>query len=262
MTEKQVDISVVISFHDEGQLAKPSLQSLIEMVEFSNEAGCTVEILVALDRATMMTTKIVNKYARNNWNINITDFGDPGLVRNHLITKASGLYISVLDGDDLWSPDWLSKAHVTAQKLKSSVLHPEFAYYFYESDFDVHSPNSMPHQLVKSHFVRHQRRTPTSEALIEVRLNNPWSAHCFASREIFEAIPYRADEKESGIGIEDWTFNAEVLHKGFSHDVVLDTVHMLRQRLGTSQNTRNSERGMLPDFSRLGDWRIGEQDEA
>lgn len=262
MTDTKFDVSVVISFHDEGLLAKPSIHSLNEMAELTRMSGRTVEIIVALDRASSFTTHIVETYTQSDWRIFRTDFGDPGLVRNYLISKSSGRFLSILDGDDLWSRDWLLKAIVIAEARKNSILHPEFAYYFYESDFDAHSPNSIPHPLAKSHFVRHQRGAPTQESLFAIRLHNPWSAHCFASREIFESIPYRADSKEARLGIEDWVFNAEALQRGYAHEVVPDTVHMLRQRMGNSQNIRNMDLGVLPDFRVLGDWPIGLLDEG
>jgi len=239
-----IEISIAILFHKEAHLALRSLASLKRMTDQLESHGISFEVVASLDRPDQRTKEIVltsNQITK----VFEVDLGDPGLCRNHLVGVSKGKYIAFLDGDDLWSRDWLRKAYVSASAGSlHTIWHPAYCYYFFEKDFDVHSYSEFVHPSALSHFTKHPESSSLEDGLLLV--DNVWSAHSFGSRNAYERIPFRADAKALGKGIEDWSFNIESLSEGISHSVVDGTVHMIRIKEQNSQNAANSGLGLLP----------------
>jgi hypothetical protein len=238
-----VDVSVAMLFHQEGHLAQRAIQSLGRMLSKLRDASISYEVLATLDRADTFTTQIVegDKCFSRIFEVN---YLDPASCRNHLTRSSKGKYLAFLDGDDLWSANWLSAAYAEAETTERPALfHPDFVYYFFERDFDVHTVgDASPDAL--SHFVKHVN---SSSAMQSVPLiDNLWSAHSFARRDVFEAHPFRSDDRELGLGIEDWSFNIETYMAGVEHLTVANTLHMVRVKEVGSQNQKNFTAGLLP----------------
>ena len=239
-----IEISVAILFHKEGHLALRSLESLRRMTEQLEKDGISFEVVATLDRPDQKTKEIVlaSDQITNVFEVN---FGDPALCRNHLVGVSKGKYIAFVDGDDLWSKNWLWEAYASASAGSlDTIWHPAYCYYFFEKDFDFHSYSDSVHPSALSHFTKHPESSVLDEGLLLV--DNVWSAHSFGSRNAFERIPFIADSKELGKGIEDWSFNIESQSKGIHHAVVPRTVHMIRIKEQNSQNATNSGLGLLP----------------
>ena len=237
-------VSIAILFHKEGHLALRSLQSLKRMTDKLVEEGISFEVLASLDVADPKTTKIVLSSEQITQVLEV-NFGDPALCRNRLVGASKGKYIAFLDGDDLWSQNWISNAFRAAEtEGADTIWHPSFCYYFFEKDFEVHSYSELVHPAALSHFTKHAGSHLLQEGLLAI--DNVWSAHSFGSRRIYEKVPFRADSEENGKGIEDWSFNIESHSKGISHAVVGGTVHMIRIKEQNSQNAANSGLGLLP----------------
>src|SRR5271166_2816189 len=108
----KVSISCLLNLHAEGILAHRTIKSLELARKFAEERGVRSELLIVFDRATDETVQYVERSAHVDGAAKIifTDFGDPGPARNAGIEQATGEYISLLDGDDLVSQNWLFKA--------------------------------------------------------------------------------------------------------------------------------------------------------
>lgn len=202
------------------------------------------EVLIALDCADELTTQEVRKNFGSSSIIYETNFGNPGEARNFLVEKSTGEFVAILDGDDLWSENWLVSALKKAVLSPNTIFHPEVAFYFYESDLDLpFARGASP--FARSHFVVYQDgNTSNSEHLS--KLLNFWTAHCLASRATFKATPYKPNNRSLALGIEDWSWNIATIGKGIKHESVPETVHCIRVKKQGSLNALNNSVGTLP----------------
>lgn len=209
------DISAVLNAHREGMLAGPSIGSYFAAIAHARANGLTVETVVILDRPDPLTLSIFNETNFGEGCLHITDCGDPGLARNFGVAESSGEFVTFLDGDDLWSFNWLTRAHAFSKKAaKPLVAHSEFNIAFGAfRHFWVHADSEAPH--FDSQYLG---------------IGNYWDAMSFAPRSLYEAHPFRANDIKGGYGHEDWHWNCVTLLAGYPHRPVPDTVHMKRKR--------------------------------
>lgn len=250
---KNIDVCIGILFHKEGNLARPAMLALIRMLEHLEKFGKTAEVIINLDNCDETTGRIISELSRNDFQILQTNFGDPSLARNFIVRNAIGDYVTLLDGDDLWSENWVTQSLLMAKNetTNKTILHPEFLYLFSESDFEIHSASTQPNPRVISHFLMHESTVHKNNAELWLKLDNLWSANSFAARQIFLDFPFIENEMSTGTGIEDWSFNFETTHHGISHQVVQGTLHMIRMKDSGSQNKTNFLNSLLPNFSKL-----------
>ena len=143
-------------------------------------------------------------------------FGDPSKARNFAISKASGKYIALIDGDDIYSSSWLADGYEMLRKSKRPViLHTEYDVTF---GFDELSPRiwkmKNSYDLLEDYLILFSR--------------NRWSAGIILTKEIATRHPYKACLP--GYGFEDWTFNVETRFDGIEHKVVPGSVKFYRIR--------------------------------
>lgn len=243
------DITATIVFHRENAYALPALASMQDVVDKARQSGLKVEARAILDRPDERTLFLVEE--RGAWldGVEKVDFGDLGLTRNEGARLARGDYLAFFDGDDLWGAEWLRLAHEAAVSSGTPgdiIWHPELLYYFHESDFDSHSITSVAHPATRSFHFFHGSN---EEAEFDKRLlfiNNVWSANVFAHRSVYERHPYEAVNKQTGFGVEDWSWNIHTVWKGLRHLVVDDTVHLIRVKQHGSLGQQNMAEGLLP----------------
>lgn len=218
-----------------------SLKSLERMTSRLREDFVKFEVLVNLDNSDTQTSDAVNFYPLDK-KVTYSAFGDPGLSRNTLIESATGEFVAILDGDDLWSENWLAMALGRARHNSEAIFHPEYVYFFFEEDFARHSYTSTPLPGAKSHFMQHVKETSGADP----RLDNLWTCHSFGKKEIYIRHPFRANNRDLGKGIEDWSFNIATAISGVKHVPVEGTIHMIRVKESNSQNQTNFTSGLLP----------------
>ena len=153
--------------------------------------------------------------ATDRYQLIVTDEGDPGLARNKAVEAASGDYVGFLDGDDLWSGNWLVEAHrLCASEPNFVVAHSEANVVFGE---------------VRHMWWHVDSRGPAFDPAI-MQTSNYWDAMSFGARAIYRKFPFVANNLKLGFGHEDWHWNCVTLAAGIDHRPAIGTVHFKRRR--------------------------------
>ncbi len=208
-------ITCVLNGHREGALIYPTIRSAKRTIEHTRSAGLDTELIVVLDRADHQTSIIVERELKDFGRVLNVDLGDLGYARNRGVAHSRGKYIGFLDGDDLWSREWLIDAYeLCSNHEKEVIVHPEYNIYFGDDS---------------AHVLLHiDMESPEFEFEYLLR-QNYWTALSFAAKSTYSRIPFRRNDITSGFGFEDWTWNAETIRKGCVHKTAAGTSHFVRR---------------------------------
>lgn len=209
------DIAAVITAHNEGELAAVSLRSLQDAVAQARSAGLTVEVLAMLDNPDDATVAALDTGVAAGVRVEEVSYADQGHVRNHAVSITEADYLAFLDGDDLWTENWLVDAHRVCLSDPGRVIaHPELNWFF-----------GHQHNL---YFLPDQDDPDFDPAF--ARIANPWDALCMAPRSAHADHPYADRAVADGYAYEDWHWNLETLAAGYRHLVAPQTIHFKRRR--------------------------------
>jgi hypothetical protein len=223
------DLAAVITAHGEGVLAGLSFRSLLDAVAVARGSGLGVELLVMLDRPTDATRAAFAEAERHGAAVVEVSYGDQGLVRNHAVGLVTADHVAFLDGDDLWSENWLADGHAFCVSGEGRVIaHPELNWFF-----------DNQHNL---YFLPDQTDPDFDPAFL--RIANPWDALCIAPRAAYLEHPFTPRAVADGYAYEDWHWNLETFAGGYVHRVVPETIHFKRRREG-SQFVQARSAGVL-----------------
>jgi glycosyltransferase involved in cell wall biosynthesis len=223
-----IEITAVLNAHAEGVLAGPTIVSFERAIAVARQSGLTVEGLIVMDRPDA-GTRLQFEDAGARHRLLFTDHGDPGPARNSAVKAAKGRFVAFLDGDDLWSEDWLASAHqLCAADPQVTVAHSEVDVIFGRE---------------RAMFWHVDSRDPTFDADF-LRYGNYWDAMSFAARSIFRRFPFVANDLSLGFGHEDWHWNCVTLAAGIHHRPVAGTVHFKRRRTGSQSAHANAADSM------------------
>lgn len=246
-----VNITVNGIFHHEGPLAVPALASMRDMVAAARAAGLRIQAQAVLDRPNELTREVVARCGDWLDAVHEVSFGDLGLSRNAGLETSVGEFCAFLDGDDLWGADWLTAAHAVATAPNApadGIWHPQWIYYFDESDFDRHSQTETPNRFARSFFMIQESSVDAGFDRDVLFINNIWTANVFVRRRIYERFPYAPVDRTRGFGIEDWQWHMQTLWSGLPHCVVPNAVHLTRLKETASLGQRNDAEGLLVVF--------------
>lgn len=98
-----MDISIILNCHAEGLLLHRTVIAIEKMRKHARENGLTTEVRVVLDNPSKDTLAYFDTRPVFDYKISRVSFGDLGLSRNFGVQQASGKYIALHDGDDLFS---------------------------------------------------------------------------------------------------------------------------------------------------------------
>jgi glycosyltransferase involved in cell wall biosynthesis len=222
------DVTAILTAHSEGALGGPSLISFEEAIDFAKSSGLSVESLVVLDCPDESTLCQFADVEARGHRLLMTQEGDPGQARNAGVNKARGDFVAFLDGDDLWSANWLALAHSFCGNSAKIVAHSEVNVVF---------------GLVKQLWWHADSEATGFDAGV-LRIGNYWDAMSYAARSIFAKYPFVANDVKKGFGHEDWHWNCVTLAAGISHRPVPGSVHFKRRR-GRSQMTLCEENDVV-----------------
>jgi glycosyltransferase involved in cell wall biosynthesis len=226
----RVAVSAIITAHHEKEMLIPAIESLNAASELLLESGVDVEKIIICDCPDAGTTKIVEQQTKgHDFIVHMVEFADQGKSRNFAIESARGEFIAFLDGDDLWSENWLYEAYQQATSCEDKpVIYPEFNWFFEGSENVL-------------------CQTDERFAYFDVealRTVNLWDALCFCPRDIYLQIPFAGRQIKAGFAYEDWNWNRRVMEAGHSQLVAKNTIIFKRRRLG-SQGAEAAKRGVM-----------------
>ena len=223
------DVTAIITAHGEGAIAGLSLRSMADAAALARANGATVDLLAMLDRPDAPTRRL---FAETGVEIEVLacDFGDQGAARNLATRHARGRFLAFLDGDDLWSENWLVAGLAEARRTDPpAIVHPEANWFF-------GGKNSL--------FLKTADDDPAFDAGF-LRYGNYWDAMMIVPRDVMLAHPFLPRDLAAGYAYEDWSFAAETHAAGVSHRIAGGTIHFKRRRDG-SQHSRSVASGALP----------------
>lgn len=240
MTGSEVDLTVVVTAHDETAVCGPTMTAADRAVEVAREAGWTVETIIALDKATDATRAYFAQSRFDHWDHRDMGEGDLGRVRNALLPQTRGRFVAFLDADDIFSENWLADGVAlldAAQRRGERVIaHPELNVLFDGAtsvlvNIDQESPLFSPYYLY---------------------FRNYYDSLLIAPREAHLSIPYVPRDIPNGLSFQDWQFSIETLAAGWRHAVVRDTIIFKRRRdfsLVVESSNRRSIVRALPEMA-------------
>jgi Glycosyl transferase family 2 len=242
---QMIDLTHFINFHQEGELAEPSIASAIHAQELAQSNGLSVHLIALLDASDAYTKDVVSRH--NNFaKVIEVEFRDLGKARNLGAEEAISKYISFQDGDDLIGKNWLINAIRTVSDYdpmgNSAIVHPEYALYFYEREY---SHDFAGHR--QSFFMKYTSSISKFFDPLAIAFNNIYTSNFLSSKELVVENKIPEKDEKNNWGVEDWTWNSQTLARGYSHLVAKDTVHAVRVKTEGSLGLENVRKGYLPD---------------
>jgi glycosyltransferase involved in cell wall biosynthesis len=207
-------ITTIINVSSEGSIARATIESALLTAQYARDRGVEVETLIIADRPTPDTRAAFAFYETRATIVEI-DVGDLGLARNYGASTAEGEFIGFLDGDDLWSKQWLCRALSVARDDDRIIVHPQYNIVFGNGEDHIYEHTSMTEN-------RFDRRY--------LIFDNYWTSSSFSRKATYLAVPYSRNEIEQGFGFEDWKWNRDTVRAKYRHVVAHDTFHLIRRR--------------------------------
>ena len=228
-------ISLVVTAHREGILLHKTILSLLDSSRSLESEDIPYEFIINLDNPDPATLDYAKRWRTDErFVIETVSFGNPADNRNDAVKKARGEYITLMDGDDLISKNWLLSAFRLLQEQdKPTVLRPA-----------AHAQFGYEDESVTVWLMRDSSSQDTDA--IQMSYWNLWTNALFTTRDILINNPYKASV--NGFGFEDYLLNADMRAKGIAQVTVPETVLWYRNRT-VSVSTEHA--GTILDYSEL-----------
>lgn len=236
----KIDLSIVITAHDEGILLYKTLRSVFRAVNELEDKKIKYEVIAHVDSGDKDTLSCLKKYAGKEKIIVVeNNFGDISKSRNYVVSIAKGEFITFLDGDDLISRNWYYNAFKTLKDNKGNgVVFPEAVLTFQDDNNHI--------------LVIQKKDEGTKEDFLTILSANRWGSVVMAKKDVFMKTPYMV--MDAGYCHEDYAFNVQTLERRIPHLIAPDTVLFYRRLEGSRLAQANSDNLVLPkmDYFDLG----------
>ena len=232
--------------HNEGLVAHKTMRSILEATKKLEEKKISYEILIHIDNGDQITKDYFKRYAKMpNVVIYENSFGDPGPSRNFLAQKASGEYLTFLDGDDLISDNWLVVAYgALIGATEEVIVHPEGILTF---GTEVNNVLTIQTETL-----------PREKDTIILLGENRWCAILMAKTSTLLKFPYQ--HLTGGYSHEDYVFNVETTNAGIKHIIAKETILFYRRSNNSRLSSSNNMNQIIPymeffDFAKVREFR-------
>lgn len=236
---RHVDITLVITLHAEDLLAYPSLVGAARCADHARDSGFNTELLLALDRPTAETRRVVRKFMATAHGCRVLELnvGDVGASRNAAVGIARGRVVAICDGDDLLSANFLTVGAMLLDGAPgSTIVRPHLVVQFDQNLGIVWQASSGVETFDPACLV----------------MNNQWTTACMSHREVFEKTPYWVrDPAVPGFGYEDWNWNCETIAAGASNVIAPETAHYVRIKAQGSMNSMSGRENLITPPNKL-----------
>lgn len=214
----RIDLTVALTVHAETVIAGPTMLSAEAAIAAAERAGIRVERLIGFDTPKAQAEAYFSRPEFAAWKAMHYEFRDQGKTRNELAKVASGHWLAFLDGDDLFSENWLVEAvrclKEAEQAGEQAIVHPELNWVF---------------DAWKSIFTKPAQDDPIFSPYY-FYTSNYYDALCMAARQVWLDCPYADRAVARGFAYEDWQWAIETMHAGWKHVVARDTIIFKRRR--------------------------------
>ncbi len=224
------DLTLIATVHDETLVSGPTMQSAEDAVAAAVADGYSVEQILVFDNATDETIAYFDNPKFDAWTKMSTDVGDLGLARNQAIDVANGELVACLDGDDLFSENWLADGIAACYMSEAPVIaHPELNWIF-------DNANSI--------FAKIPSDDPLFTPLY-FYTGNYYDSMLIAPRSVHLECPFGPREIKRGLAYQDWRFAIETMARGYAHIVVPDTIIFKRRRPGSLVTESHARKALI-----------------
>lgn len=213
---KTIDLSIIVTAHSEGILLHKTLKSIDRATALLTTKGYVYEVILHLDSPAANTLEYLgaNKDYLDRYTIFTNSFGDAGASRNFAVSKATGIYATFIDGDDLVSQNWFVDA------LQYLIKHSD-------SNIIAHAELTLEFGATSALVQKHGEIDQATDSLLSVYANR-WNAILMTSRSILLKHPYTVDPE--GFGFEDWHLNNTFIYEGYHNVLIPQTVIFVRRK--------------------------------
>lgn len=229
-----IDFSINITCHAEGLLAYKTLRSMKQCANKLADNGVSYEINIVADNPDSKTREFLesgNDILRNV-NIYYVEFGNVAESRNYIIEKSNGEYVSLIDGDDLVSENYLLECKKAIDKaVDTAIAHPAV-----QIQFDVDNANNY------AYWEMNDAADSLDYKLMLVQYNQ-FPSPLVAKKKTLSRVKYTIPE--NGYGYEDFSYILDQISAGGKHIVAPGTAFFYRRRSGGMQNTHIGESALL-----------------
>lgn len=211
-----VDISVIVTGHDEGRLIHRTFNSIFRSINFATKRGLNIEVILHLDAPTQKTLEYIDSSSyKKQLKILKSDFKDLGLSRNFSVSKAKGKYIAFIDGDDLFCENWLFESFNFAESYKEkAILHPEYLINFEGQNLIWKRVSSIDPAFRYGSLMTF----------------DSWGSTSLIEKSLLKELKFSSCPLDSSWGYTNWTFACDTLVNGIPHIVVPKTVVFIRKK--------------------------------
>lgn len=214
---KIVDVDINITAHKEGYYLYRTLKSVTAIREKAAENDIFTAVKINLDNADELTTEFAYQYARKHANVEVFNnkFGDLSASRNFLAAKSTAEYTLFVDGDDLFTENFIVEAYQVAKAFKKPCV--------VSAENIVKFSNEIDHIIFRCESTVENPDIKT--ALFEMNL---FVSQNFVSTEIYKHVLY--EPNEGNYGFEDWHWNTKTVAAGFEFLIAPSTFFFYRQK--------------------------------
>lgn len=211
------DVTINITAHAEGYYLYRTLRSVALMRSLAQAEGVRCLIQINLDNPNQITKDIANQFTEDNEHCRVYDnsFGDLSASRNFLIQNTDSKYTLFVDGDDLFTENFISVAYRSAEKYGMPCVVSAEDIVKFDTSIDplvFRVESTVDNPGIKS-------------ALFEMNL---FISQNLVTTEIYKKCLY--EPNKGNYGYEDWHWNTKVIHAGYEFLVAKETIFFYRQK--------------------------------